>query len=170
MATGRAFIAIYPPTPVVELLSRLERDAPGVRWVPTHQLHVTLRFLGDHVDAERVDEHLRATFRHRPVEVHIGPAVDDFAREIIQIPVAGVESLAAAVDAALAPLVGPRRRPFAGHLTLGRSRQLAGRLPLVGDPVATSFTADSIELVASELTPDGARHERVGTYQLSESA
>ena len=127
MASGRAFVAIYPPPEVVEFLSRLDRRASGVRWVPAHQWHVTLRFLGDRVDVERVDQRLRKGLLHGPVVLRIGPAVGDFAGEILQVPVAGLDSLAAAVDAALAPLVGPRRRPFVGHLTLGRSRRGSGR-------------------------------------------
>jgi 2'-5' RNA ligase len=170
MAPGRAFIAIYPPTPVVELLSDLDRTDSGVRWVPAHQWHVTVRFLGDRVDVDRVDEHLRTTFRHSQVEASLGPAVGHFGCEILHVPVVGVEALATAVDEALVPLVGPRQRPFVGHLTLGRSRRAVGRLPLVGDPAAASFTVDSIDLVRSELTPDGAHHERVGTYLLSASS
>ena len=169
MAPGRAFIAIHPPATVAELLTGLERTDSGVRWVPAHQWHVTLRFLGDRVEVERVDDQLRTTFRHPPVEARLGPAVGHFGCEILHVPVMGVEALANAVDAAVAPLVGPRQRPFVGHLTLGRSRRAAGRLPLVGDPAAASFTVDSIDLVRSELTPDGAHHERVGTYLLSAS-
>ncbi len=111
MAPGRAFIAIYPPTPVVERLSELDRTDSGVRWVPAHQWHVTVRFLGDRVDVDRVDEHLRTTFRHSQVEASLGPAVGHFGCEILHVPVVGVEALATAVDEALVPLVGPRRGP-----------------------------------------------------------
>ncbi len=167
---GRAFIAIHPPATVLDVLARLDRTDPGVRWVPPHQYHVTLRFLGDQVEVERVDERLRSAFRHAPVEASLGPAVGHFAGEILQVPVTGIGSLAGAVDEAVAPLVGARRRPFVGHLTLGRARRGSRSLPLVGDLAAAAFAVDSIDLVRSELTPDGAHHERVGHYLLSESS
>lgn len=170
MATGRTFVAIYPPPEVADVVAELDRTAPSVRWVPPDQWHVTLRFLGDRSDVDSIDERLRTTFRHEPVRAVLGPGVDHFDRQVLLLPVAGLEALATAIDEALAPIVEPRERPFVGHLTLGRSRRRTGRLPLVGDPAAASFTVDSIVLVRSELTRDGARHERVGNYQLSESS
>jgi RNA 2',3'-cyclic 3'-phosphodiesterase len=169
MTGSRAFVAVSPSAEAVRALRAIDRSNDGIRWIPDHQLHVTLRFLGDQVDVMGVHEHLCAALRHRPVSAVLGPAVDHFGRRIIQIPVSGLGSLAATLDEALGAFAPPRNEPFVGHLTLGRARRSVTHLPLVGLAVDASFIVDEIHLVRSELTAHGARHERIGTYPLAES-
>ena len=50
----RLFIAIPLPDAVRSELARLVEPLRGISWVAGHQLHLTLRFLGD-VDPARVE-------------------------------------------------------------------------------------------------------------------
>lgn len=171
MAGSRAFVAIYPPPQVVAEVGALERsEGAGVRWVPESQWHVTLRFLGDNADIAAVDAALRTGIDHPPVEARLGPTVGHFGGRVLQVPVAGVDSLAAAVDVVLGSVSPPRQNPFAGHLTLGRARRRTAELPLFGTPIDAAWTVGHIHLVRSEITPTGARHERVDDYSLSVSS
>jgi 2'-5' RNA ligase len=156
----RLFVALWPPPEVVEALASLERPAePSVRWTTPDQWHVTLRFLGDD-SLERVAA-LLAGVSHPAVDVSVGPASSLLGRGILMVPVAGADSLAAAL-----PL--PMDRPFTGHLTLARARGRQGRVPssLVGAPFSASWRATSFSLVRSQTEPTGAVYDDVATFPL----
>lgn len=154
----RLFLAVRPPPDVIHEIAALPRPTePGVRWVPTDQWHVTLRFLGE---ATLVDA--TAALGGSPVlsqaEARIGPAVSRLGRSVVCLPVRGLDALAAAV-AELTAGVGepPPVRPFAGHLTLARLRHRAA-CGLAGTPFHATFTVTEVELVRSELGDRGATH------------
>ena len=163
---ARLFVAVVPPPEVVERLAELERqDDPGVRWVPEHQWHLTLRFLGD-VDPEMAVEALDQAEGRRPF-VELGPAVGRLGERVICLPAAGLDDLAAAVreatdalDVAVAPV------PFRGHLTLGRARTDDTQVALVGRPFAARFVADRMVLVESRRDDSGHRHRTVAAWPL----
>ncbi|HVF33312.1 MAG TPA: hypothetical protein VM933_09780 [Acidimicrobiales bacterium] len=129
----RRFLAVWPPSSVAAALS------PLARGVPAERLHVTLRFLGD------------APFEGWPaapapagVEARLGPRTDAFGRRVLHVPVAGLDALAALLD--------PRpERPFVGHLTLGRGRDVR---PWVGVVVPAAaqvrWPVEDVTLVRSE--------------------
>ncbi|MDH3755215.1 MAG: hypothetical protein OEU32_15190 [Acidimicrobiia bacterium] len=163
---SRAFIGVYPSPDVVSSLAELT-GAPerGVRWVPSHQLHVTMRFLGSVAldDARRALE----TVEHETVTATAGPALVLLGRSIVCLPVAGLDGLAAAVATATASIGDPPDpRPFAGHITIAR---LKGRdsCGAAGVPFAAEWPVDQISLVRSELSSNGASHEVVATRELS---
>ena len=47
----RLFVAIELPDEVKDQLVALKTDIPGATWVKTPAMHLTLRFLGDHINA-----------------------------------------------------------------------------------------------------------------------
>ena len=167
----RLFVALWPPPEVVGLLEALPRPVlPGLRWTTEDQWHVTLRFLGE-ADPTEVEEALRGTeWPVRPVAV-MGETVQRFGREILYVPVAGVEELAAAVAASTADLGRPPPdRPFTGHLTLARARGRRGDVrPGVGARLQRTARWEVAEatLVASRLDRAGARYEVVARFPLS---
>jgi len=83
-----------------------------------------------------------------PVAV-LGPRVTALGRRVVQVPVAGLDDLAAAVEAATAT-VGrpPEPRSFRGHVTLARVARGSLR-DLVGEPVAATFPVGDVRLVHS---------------------
>jgi 2'-5' RNA ligase len=160
----RLFVAIWPSERVLDLLTDLERPRDqGVKWVPTENLHITLRFLGD-ADVDEATQALdqvpmpRATAR-------LGPSIDVLAERSLVLPVAGVDDVAHVVRAATRGLGTERERPrFVGHLTVARLARRARPSRSVGRLFEASFDVDEVALVASTLTDSGAVYETVTTW------
>jgi 2'-5' RNA ligase len=162
----RLFVAVLPPVEVVDDLTPLERaDAPGVRWTPPEQWHVTLHFLGDAPlpDATAALGALTAA----PCTAVLGPRVGRLGREVLMLPVGGLDELAAAVGRAFAGIGRPPDpRPFLGHLTLARLRARAA-CGLVDAAVRASWPVGEVHLVESTLGADGSRYEVRATRRLT---
>ena len=129
-----------------------------MRWTPSANLHVTLRFLGQ----ASVDEAAAALSALRaPTAVAVlGPATRRLGRGVLMVPVAGLDAVAAAVEAVLPG----SDRPFLGHLTVARARDRRGAVPssAAGEPVSGSFAVDEVTLVRSA----GGRYEVVSRVPL----
>ena len=159
---SRLFLAVRPDEITVEHLEALDRSpAPGVRWVPAEQWHVTLRFFpdadpGDVIEA--IDE-----VRLPEVEIELGPVVSRMGSSMVVLPAVGADPLAAVARAATVHIPPLDDRPFVGHLTLARLRHRAA-CGVAGERFSARFIADCVELVESELHPSGARHRVVHTW------
>ena len=164
----RLFVAAWPPASVLDAVAAIERPSrAGVRWTTRDQWHVTLRFLGEVADAEPVAAALRDGLAGvEPCEVVAGPAVAALGRNVVMVPVAGLDGVAAAV---VASTVGfgraPDQRAFHGHLTLARVKQGSARA-LAGAPISGRWTVDEVCLVRSRLHPQGARYDTVASILL----
>lgn len=167
----RLFVAVWPDASVREAVAAFERpDLPGGRWTTSDQWHVTLRFLGEVAEAdlvEVVDAVRSAAARHSPVTAVLGPVTSQLEGRILHAPVTGLDDLAADVIAATAALgdAPPEERGFQGHLTLARVRRRQARSappvlppPLVGRPLAGSWTVEELTLVASDRRPGGSSY------------
>ncbi|MDQ6655037.1 MAG: RNA 2',3'-cyclic phosphodiesterase, partial [Verrucomicrobiota bacterium] len=47
MASQRLFVAIDLPTAVTDLLTSMNPQLPGMRWLRPNQIHLTVSFLGN---------------------------------------------------------------------------------------------------------------------------
>ncbi len=171
----RLFVAACPPERVLKTLAGLARpERAGLRWAPPYQWHVTLRFFGDTdvdqgvVAGQRVAE---AAASGRTATAELGPALGSFGRNVLHVPVTGLEALAETLGRRTAE-VGqpPRPPPFSGHITLARSRGRCRLDEFIGTPVADSWEVDEISLVASVSAGRPglpARHEVVATFPLA---
>lgn len=170
----RLFVAAWPSEEVLARLDALPRpERAGVRWTGRDQWHVTLRFFGevgidDGVSAGRgVAEAAAGT---HPVVADLGPKVGRFGRGVLQVPVAGLEPVAKAVAATTADIGGPPDpKPFAGHITLARSRGKHSLDGLFGTEVSGQWTVREVALVASVAArrSGAANHyEVVATFPL----
>jgi 2'-5' RNA ligase len=169
----RLFVAILPPDPVLDAVAGLRRpERPGVRWTTRAQWHVTLRFLGEVPDPGPVIAALDGA-RLAPCEARLGPAVAGLGREVVMVPVDGLDVLADAVVTATAGLGRPPEdRPFTGHLTLARVRRGAprgARRGVVGEAIEARFPVTDVRLVRSHLGRDGARYEDLHVRALAGS-
>ncbi len=156
---ARLFVAVWPPDELVETLSGLPRkNRPGIKWVEPHNMHVTLRFLGD-ADPDDVARRLDEV-ELLPVPVRYGPAIDVLFDRVIAVPVTGLDELAAVVAAATEDLgTDPPRARFSGHLTLARLRPRA-RIPnVIGALVSAEHEVTRFELIESRLRPGGPEYE-----------
>jgi 2'-5' RNA ligase len=183
----RTFLAVEASPEIralaARLIGRLHRGARGIRWVEPHNLHWTIKFLGDVApdDVRRVCEAAaRAAGDASPFEVvcrGVGafPSIDR-PRTIWLGLAAGGEGLAAlaeCVESQLEPL-GYRReaRRFHPHLTLGRVREsgrdrtLIEALQAHRDFAAGSMEVDELVVFHSLLGKQGPTYEPLATAEL----
>ena len=159
---GRVFVAAWPPPVVADQLADLPvPDVAGLRRTRKENLHVTLRFLGD-VAVPAVVERAR-TAALPTATATLGPATARLGPQVVMVPVAGLDDLAAAVARATADLGRPPRHPFRGHVTLARARHDAAAAPATGVPVSGRFAVTEVAVVTSETRPEGARYTTVAT-------
>ena len=173
-------MAVWPPESVVEMLLGIDRpDVASLRWTTEPQWHVTLRFLGEIDDPGPVTEALLGVpdvLRRRAlseVRASLGPTSAWFpGRQVLQVPVAGLDALAVAVHEVSAPFdESDDDRRFSGHLTLARARGRApGPAGLAGASIAATWRVRSFELVSSVLGRGGSRYETLTTVALSDAA
>lgn len=165
----RLFVAVRPPIDITDALAALPRATqPGVRWTTSDQWHVTLRFFGDVDDPAPIVEALTIALRdERTVEARIGPSASVLDKRVVQLPVEGLDDVAASIAHVTRELGDPPpRRRFHGHLTLARTK---GPRVLV-EPLAfdRSWTVRDIELIRSHLHADGARYETLARFALGD--
>ena len=135
--------------------------ATGLRAVAPHQLHVTLRFLGD-ADVGEVGDRLDRASLTAATAV-LGPAVRRLGQNAIVVPVEGLDTLAAVVAEATGDLGEPAGR-FQGHVTVARLRR-GTRRERRGRPARRRLVPrDEVLLVDSTLGPHGPDYAEVGTW------
>lgn len=190
MSMLRAFIAVEIPAEIQQNVYKqtaaFRRGIESlVRWVPAHNMHLTLKFLGD-VSPNNV-EFLVQMLRN---EAALVPAFDIHLAGLgsfpnlrrprviyvgIQAP-AVLDALQRGIEAAARRLgYESEERPFSAHLTLGRLRQNATaveqqqiRRALESTQVDVFGTArvDSLHLYKSDLNPGGSIYTRLHSAPL----
>jgi 2'-5' RNA ligase len=164
----RLFVAVRPPTDVVDALASLPRpEGTPTRWTTPEQWHVTLRFFGNVDDPSPIASTL-ATALHgvAPVAITMGPRAGVLGHQIVYLPVTGLTDVAFTIVAATAGFgEPPPKRRFRGHLTLGRTK--GGIVDLASLAIERSWTVRDVELVRSHLGGDqGARYETLERFAL----
>ena len=163
----RLFVAVVLPEAVADLVAALPRpERTDLRWTTRAQWHVTLRFLGqaqpDEVIAAVPDALGLLGADAAPV-AELGPATAWFAgRRVLQVPVGGLEGLAAAVHEVTQPWGRPDEPPFSGHLTVARTvGRRRGPAELAGAQLAACFAVTEIGVYASRSGPTGSVYQRL---------
>jgi 2'-5' RNA ligase len=180
----RAFLALPLPDATISALVDVQARLPTGRPVPEDNLHLTLAYLGEVPEQalETLHDLLSATRLSAP-EIGFGPlgTFAEMERGLVFIEVQTAPRLTAlqekvAQQARMAGIALPRRR-FRPHVTLCRSNRqpkgpardrLAGAMGLTPD--IPGFLADRLCLYHSDLTPSGARHTVLASYDLAPSA
>ena len=177
----RAFVAVFPPPELrEEALARARRLSlrGRVRWSKPENVHLTLKFLGD-VREEILDGLCAAVEEvcghHTTFDAGLaGFGAFPSARRAqvlwagIGIGFDGLRSLAADLDAVLAPLGFEReKRPYTPHLTLGRARGQPASFEPRSEEYIGEFRVRRVELTESTLTPEGAVYRTVRAFALS---
>jgi RNA 2',3'-cyclic 3'-phosphodiesterase len=188
----RLFVALAVPDDIKAKLEAAQADLRrvlpdrNVRWARREQFHLTLRFLGD-VEAERADAlaeairtacagfgalHLRADrigcFPDRGYPRVVWVGVRDQAERLPQLQ----HVVQAATEAFTSE---PKEERFTGHLTLARikgikrpeAEALGQAAAGMADRVFGQWTAYQIELMRSELLPQGAQHSSLASIALA---
>jgi len=186
--TLRTFVAVEISSPIRaragELIAALSGTAADVKWVEPHNLHLTLKFLGD-VHQRAIVEVCRAVSQGAAevppfeLEVRGAGAFPSAARPRTVWLGAGAGSpeMVALHDRVEDPLaeLGYREehRRFQAHLTIGRVRgagpgiaELGKLLQQQADFLAGRMTVEKLTVFASTLTPAGPVYEVLGTARL----
>ncbi len=167
-----------------ELIAALAGTSADVKWVEPHNLHLTLKFLGE-VHQNEIAQVCQAVARGaaevEPFELEVcgAGAFPNAARpRTVWLGAGeGAESMVVlhdCVEAALAKLgYREEHRRFQPHLTIGRVRGVGPGITELGqllqqhaDFAAGRMTVGKVTLFASTLTPDGPVYELLGTGPL----
>jgi len=187
----RSFIAIELPAELKTRLAQLQDDLKSdkqapVKWVDPQGIHLTLKFLGN-VPENKIDDITRAmeeAARGVPrfgLEVKEPGAFPDLRRvQVVWIGISGqletLYQLQQRIEANLAPVgFAPESRKFTPHLTLARLRDRASsdEQQRFGQLIANTkfepaftFEVDTIDLMRSQLTREGAIYSRLSSASL----
>lgn len=181
METQRLFLAIELPDAIRAPLMALATASRHLRWTPSHQLHLTLRFLGD-IDTSAVEPLIA-----RLATIHVDPfllALESTGafppRGQPRVLWAGLApadprlfQLRQQIDDTLLALgLDVDLRTFYPHVTLARcgdsaagaaAQWLRAHRDFAGPP----FRVDAFSLFASELHSSGARHTLLRRFPLA---
>jgi RNA 2',3'-cyclic 3'-phosphodiesterase len=168
----RTFIALTIPeevkTVIVTAMSELRAKNHAVRWVKSEGLHMTLKFLGDipeqTVAAVAADLD-KAAALCPPLTLRLagfGAFPNVKRAKVVWVGLEGdmndLSRLAADIDKrCIAYGVAGERRPFSGHITLGRLKAPT-MVDLATNPVSGLFNASQVLLYQSVLLPSGAQY------------
>ena len=186
--TFRTFVAVEISsmirTRAGELIATFSGTAADVKWVEPHNLHLTLKFIGE-VHEREMGELLRAVVdgarrvQAFDLEVCGAGAFPNVARPRTVWLGAGegresMIELHDSIEAELANLgYREEHRRFQTHLTIGRVRGTGIGITALGellqqhaDDVVGRMTVQKATVFSSTLTPDGPLYEVVGTAAL----
>ena len=187
----RSFIAIELPDELKSALARLQAQMKSttqapVKWSDPYAIHLTLKFLGN-IGIDKIDEITRAiesAARGIPpfhLEVkRLGVFPNPRRVQIAWVGISGevdhLSQLQQHIESNLARLgFAPESRAFTPHLTLARLRDRASldERQSFGQLIAGTsfekvfgFNVDSIDLMRSQLTREGAVYSRIGSVKL----
>jgi 2'-5' RNA ligase len=177
-AMHRLFVAIRPPRAIREQLLGLMGGVRGARWQDDHQIHLTLRFIGEVESHVADDVHAALGAIHHPrFEVALD-GIGSFDRRGVPTtlwvgvtPHEPLKTLHNKVDQAIARAnVAPDNRVYMPHITLARLNRSTGPIAnlLTGSGGVTSppFEVARFILYESLLTPDGAVYTPIERYEL----
>ncbi len=182
----RTFVCIPVPLSVKEavgsFIKELKSCGGDIKWVSPDNLHLTLKFLGD-VEESIISEiasctaEAAASFSPFTVEIGGAGAFPGMKRpRVLWIGITRssdkLKNLAAAIDQSLAGIGFEKdKRPFSGHVTIGRVRSLK-RIEHVAELMIKSgfepqlFNADAVHVMRSVLTPRGPIYSVLNTINL----
>ena len=189
----RAFVAVTIPPRLIEALKRVQDQLRAtvrgelVRWTKPEQLHLTLKFLGN-VPANRLEELKAALSRacegHPPFQLaleHLGCFPNVRNPRVIWVGIGGdrqaLPRLHRSIDEATHGFGDhSEERAFQPHLTIGRVKAEPRRAMQVGAAIEQTplgslgeWKVDEVELMQSELLPEGAHYSKLAALALPSS-
>ena len=186
--TIRTFIAFELSEKTILSIRRIQEGLKAfkfkIRWVEPENIHLTLKFLGNiHASAiEQITSSLFEAVRGFdpiPLTVRgVGSFPGIRRPRVVWLGLGGekniLSKLQIRVESEMEKLGYPReRRPFKGHLTLGRvkskvdPKRFSKALINHSNVESETFLADTIILFKSELKPDGAVYNRLADVPLN---
>lgn len=183
----RTFIAIEleeaQRRPLLKLLREVFPADRDVRWCSEHQLHITLKFLGEVGDAQIAkvcDAAAAASAQIEPFAIRVrglgcfpGPRNPRVLWCGVDDPAGGCRRWVELADPLFTALgFPPEGRAFTPHITLGRSRSTAGGrvfqrvLETAPPPDTATLEVQRVVVFESRLLPGGAQYKPLATVPL----
>ncbi len=175
----RLFIGLPIPAKLASVITRHARTIPlpKARWTTPENIHLTLVFLGE------VGEPTLPSIKHELAELIITPfpirltTLNTFPRAGVLIaevdPIPRLLHLQSQIASSVARCgLSPEDRPYHPHLTLARfhgSLHLTNTQRTLPLSLRHSFTADTINLYRSNLTPNGPHYEILAQKKSNQS-
>jgi 2'-5' RNA ligase len=183
----RSFLAIEIPEDqketVAGYIQELRQVPSKMKWVLPHQTHFTLKFFGSITSetVEKISQTLSLVVSEFP-KFHltlegIGAFPNLFRPRVIWLGLGGetdsLRGIHRGIDQALIPLGIPKeKRPFQGHLTLGRNKEnqindsLYRHLSEWSKEETTPFAVEEVILFQSDLKPTGPVYTKLRAFPL----
>jgi 2'-5' RNA ligase len=181
-STIRTFIALELPPSLISLLAKVQEDLQSMglraKWVRPENIHLTLKFLGninpadiDNIGGAMVDAVGKInTFNLVAEGIGVFPGIK--RPRVIWVGLKGQIQLLFAMQRLLEDNLAAlgykkEKRPFKGHLTLGRFKQSVNPntirrvLEEFGDLAIEEFTARRVMFYKSDLKPTGAVYSQL---------
>ena len=186
----RIFIAVELPEKTKQDIRKLQREIAShglaIRWVKPVNTHLTIKFLGDvdPSDIETINRILSDVAANHPrfdlVPRGVGVFPNIRRPGIIWTGIAGqtdvLGSIHNAVNSGLNDLgFSADKRPYRGHLTLGRIKtrldqsRLVTALRVNQDFVCEAFSVERLGMFKSELHPSGPVYTKLSAMLLNSS-
>lgn len=183
---NRYFIGLMMPPNIQEHLQALSQSIQAARandqrykvsWTLPADLHCTFLFIGETSDEEHLMSYM-ADIAHRlePVALTISGQTHWLGRNSLALAVTGAEHIGTEFVEKLGHLSSDKRagrRPFYGHVTLGR----VGRVPetladrFSGQRIRPmTWTASDVQLVKRNASSSGPRYRVVANRQFRGAA
>ena len=177
----RLFVALALPEEVRARLAGLAAGIRGARPVPAHQLHLTLRFIGEVTEAVGAQVEAELARASAPAFELAIRGAGAFGRPPRTLwagvaPPEEVAALAAQVERAVVVSgLPPEERPFSPHVTLARLKgappfQVRDFLEAHRTLASEPFAITEVRLYGSVLSSKGAEHTVLARFPLSPRA
>ncbi|MBN2066424.1 MAG: RNA 2',3'-cyclic phosphodiesterase [Candidatus Thermoplasmatota archaeon] len=185
MTTFRGFIAveISPPPKLIEFMQAVKHSGAPVKLVEPHNIHITLKFLGDAEEPliDDIDYVIRqATASEHPFPIRLQGTGVFPNKNYIKVVWIGIEQgdpiarIAKTIDQHLVNLGFPtEKRPFSPHLTICRVKhgknkdELLQAVEAYSTVLFSELMVSNICLKKSELTTQGPIYTTLKTVSLS---
>ena len=182
----RSFISIELPdelkTCLEEIQGELKKCKADIRWVKTKNIHLTLKFLGNinETDTEAITGVIRsACSKYQPFDLKVtglGVFPGPRSPRVLWVGMDDSEILGGLqdeIDRGLASLgIEREKRKFSPHITLGRFKSSRGRelllkkIPSLRGGGIGTINVKYVNLMRSDLHPDGARYSKISEVAL----
>jgi 2'-5' RNA ligase len=188
--TIRTFIAIELPENIISSVLKVQDDIRSygfkTRWVRKENIHITLKFLGNinKVDVEKIGKEIFESAKEYPPLKLAAKGIGVFPGikrpRVIWIGITGqidlLIKMQKTLDKRLETIGFPKeRRPFRGHLTIGRIKgkvdpqRLIAAIKEFGEFESETFIANKLILFKSELNPSGSIYTKLKSISLMNS-